>query len=436
MSGAVAPPPSLSFAELLSGGPFGPPDPREAEYLHWDKLRHLTPPEGLTATQWWARIKLSRSYRPLPLVDVEGNPFQFSVPDVVLRSLHRIDQQLSGAIGMDAQVTGDEQARKRYLVNAVMEEAIRSSQLEGAATTRAAAKELLRSGREPLDRGERMILNNYRGMQFMREAGTELTPDLVLALHRILVEGTLDDPGAAGRLQRPGEERVIVEDRTGRKVVHTPPPAEQLPARLDAMCAFANDPGDDGPFIHPVLRAIVLHFWLAYDHPFEDGNGRTARTLFYWYLRTRGYWLAEYLSISRILHNAPGQYMRAYLLTETDDGDVTYFLVHQLQVIERAIDELHDYLTRKIAEMRAVERSLRETNDLNHRQVALLSHASRHPDHVYTLRGHAASHGVTHESARTDVAELVERGLLQRLGSRRPYTYGAAADLAQRLRMP
>ena len=46
------------------------------------------------------------------------------------------------------------------------------------------------------------------------------------------------------------------------------------------------------------MRAILLHFWLAYDDPFLDGNGRTARILFFWLLRKHGYWLAEYLSIS------------------------------------------------------------------------------------------------------------------------------------------
>ena len=146
-------------------------------------------------------------------------------------------------------------------------------------------------------------------------------------------------------------------DRIDGGVLHQPPPAEHLPARLQALCDFANgDSDDEDTFIHPVVRAILLHFWLAYDHPFEDGNGRTARVLFSWFMRTKGYWLVEYLSISKILREAPGQYNRAFLLTETDEGDTTYFLIHQLGVIERAIDELHKYLRRKVAEVRDVER--------------------------------------------------------------------------------
>lgn len=195
-----------------------------------------------------------------------------------------------------------------------MEEAIRSSQLEGAVTSRRVAKELLRSGRPPKDRSERMILNNYRALAFMRESvGDRLTPAIVLELHRLLTEGTLDDPDAAGRLQTPQDERVAVLDVNDGSVIHRPPPAEQLSDRLRDLCDFANATDEPESFLHPVIRAVLLHFWVGFDHPFEDGNGRTARALFYWSMRTHRYWLVEYLSISRILREAPSQYSRAFV---------------------------------------------------------------------------------------------------------------------------
>lgn len=333
-------------------------------------------------------------------------------------------------------VTTDEQARHHYLVSSLMEEAIRSSQLEGAATSRRVAKELLRTGRPPRDRGEWMILNNYRALEFMREGmGETLTPDLVMTLQRMLTENTLDDPGAAGRLQTPDEERVVVLDMGDGRVIHAPPPADQLPMRLQAMCDFANGSDDDpNGFLHPVVRGILLHFWLAYDHPFVDGNGRTARALFYWYMRTRGYWLTEYLSISRILRKAPSKYTKAFLLTETDGGDTTYFLLHQLEVIKRAVDELHAYLRRKVREVKDVERMIKDAEELNHRQLALLSDAVRHPDNAYTYQSHAASHRVTTETARTDLLELYRRGLLERHRVRRKHVFGAVPDLPRVLR--
>ena len=406
-------------------------------YVHWDKLRHLDPPQSLSAEEWWFAIKAGRnsSLRTIPLVDTEDNPFSYAIPDDVFKLLHYVDQRCSGEIAMAEVVTADEQARSHYLVNSLMEEAIRSSQLEGAATSRQKAKEMLRSGRDPKDRSERMILNNYRALEFMRnEMGKQLTPALVLQLHRIITDGTLDDPDAAGRLQRPEDERVAIIDERDETLLHAPPPAGQLPDRLAAMCKFANEPDEvEDQFMHPVIRGILLHFWLAYDHPFEDGNGRTARAIFYWFMRARGYWLVEYLSISAILHNAPGQYKRAYLMTETDGGDTTYFLLHQLRVIREAIERLHAYLERKIAEVKNVESLVKRSGEFNHRQLEVLSGALRNPGQTYTLNSHAASHRVTHETARTDLSGLVRLGLFGRQRPGRQYEFAPLPDLAGRL---
>jgi Fic family protein len=406
-------------------------------YLHWNKLRRLPPPDGLNSRQWWLRVKLARSgeLRQLPLTDSEGEPFKYGLLDSMLRQLHYIDQRCSGEVAMDEVVTSERQAGRRFLVNSLMEEAIRSSQLEGATTSRVVAKELLRSGRPPKDRSERMIANNYRALQYMREEmGAVLTPDAILELHRILTEGTLRDPSAAGRLQRPDEVRIAVYDRDEDEPIHRPPPAEQLPERMRLLCAFANE-GDDGErFIHPVLRAILLHFWLAYDHPFEDGNGRTARILFFWLMRVRGYWLAEYLPISRLIRDAPARYTKAFLEAETDGGDTTYFLIHQLNTIQRAIDDLHVYLQGKAAEIRDIEKLLHGTDYLNGRQLALLTDAVREPDASYSFDGHAASHRVSHETARSDLRGLRDRGLLVQRRRGRKHIFEPAPDLPKRLK--
>jgi Fic family protein len=408
------------------------------DYVHWDKLRHLTPPGDLTREEWWLVTKMSRDLSDLPLVDPSGNHFKYWTPSSAQRLLHFIDQHCGGEIAMPEVVTTDEQARHHYLVSSLMEEAIRSSQIEGATTSRRVAKELLRSGRAPRDRSELMILNNFRALEFMRDGmGDTLTPDLVLTLQRILTEGTLDDPSAAGRLQTPDEERVVVLDATDGSLIHSPPPADQLPERMQAMCSFANGRDDDSEgFIHPVVRGILLHFWLAYDHPFVDGNGRTARALFYWYMRTRKYWLIEYVSISRVIRNASAQYGKAFLLTESDRGDTTYFLLHQLEVIRRAVEELHVYLNRKVREVREIERLIKDSDGLNHRQLALLSDATRHPENAYTYQSHASSHRVTHETARTDLAQLQARGLLQRRRAGRRHVYSAVSDLPKALQQP
>jgi len=406
-------------------------------YVHWDTLRHFDPPAGLDHEQWWVGIKLSRfgDLRRLPLCDACGRPFTYTLPGRVQDALHRVDRRASGWVGTSDQVV-NQGVRDRFIINSLIDEAVTSSQLEGASTTRSVAAEMIRAGRRPRDRSERMILNNYRAMQTVRGMrDAPLTLDGLLSLHATVTADTLDDSNAAGRMQTPGEERVRVWDRLEHRLLHTPPPAEQLPERMDALIRFANQDGADGPFLHPVVRAIAIHFWLAYDHPFEDGNGRTARALFYWAMLRDRYWMCEFISISGLLKQAPARYARAFLHTETDGNDLTYFIVHQVDVLLRALDELDAYVARKIEEVRHVERLLRRSTDLNHRQLALLSHAIRHSDGEYTMRSHMTSHRVAYATARADLYRLAELGLLERrLIGRKTNVFSVPVDLEDRVR--
>jgi Fic family protein len=315
-----------------------------------------------------------------------------------------------------------------------MREAITSSQLEGAVTTREVAKELIRSGRSPRDRSEKMIVNNFLTMQEISKLRDKpLSPELVLNIHRLVTDRALDNPDAAGRLRREGET-VTVEDETG-EVFHNPPSPAELPERMEAMCAFAND-GSSGFFIHPAVRAILLHFWLAYDHPFIDGNGRTARALFYWAMLHHGYWVFEFISISDILQRSPTSYYRAFLYTETDDNDATYFLVHQADVIRQAIEQLHAHIDRKTKELEQSQLLMRNWDNLNHRKVALLSHALRHPGRSYTFEGHQRSHGTVYQTARRDLLDLEQSGLLLKRKRGHAMVFSAPPDLNERLKHP
>ena len=412
----------------------GRPVDAKGRYLHWDQMRHRRPPEGLTLEQWWAGTAASRinQARTLPFEGTDGNLFRFTNIDRIQEMVHRIDQQASGRIQTD-DIVANVGSRNRYLVSSLVEEAITSSLLEGAATTRRVAKELLRTGREPRDTSERMIFNNYLAMQRAEELASSselLTPDHVLELHRIVTDGTLDE-SEAGRLQQPGEDRVFV-DWDG-ELLHRPPPAEELPARLAQLCAFANGEAAEG-FLHPVVRAVLLHFWIGYDHPFADGNGRTARALFYWSLLRSGYWLAQYISISSILRNALREYVLSYLHSETDSNDVTYFVIHQLEVLELAIEELRAHLVRRVSEVSEVERLLRGVSSLNHRQLAVIGEALRDPDAYFTIAGHERLHRVAYQSARTDLLGLEDLGVFRRVQSGKKFEFWPVDDFSGRLR--
>lgn len=407
------------------------------KYLHWDELRRRPAPAGLTHEEWWAAVTLSRAslFQALPLLDKRGEPFVFATPSPVAIDLHHIDRDAAGYIRTAAEAPLHEDSQ-RYLISSLIEEAITSSQLEGASTTRKVAAAMLRSGRRPKDLSERMIFNNHQAMEHLRALrDVKLTPGHVLELHRILTEDTLANPEDAGRYRRDDDVQVV--DARDNTPLHVPPAHAELPERMQRLCDFANADETSEPFVHPVLRAILLHFMIGYDHPFADGNGRTARALFYWSMAKSGYWLMEYTSISHILRKAPARYMRAYLHSETDKNDATYFLLHQLQTIRQAIAALHAYVARKSREQKETERLLAASPNLrgrfNHRQVALLNHALRNAGEAYRVDAHQRSHGVVYQTARRDLLELEAVGLLEKTRQGNAFLFFAPADLRERL---
>jgi len=412
----------------------GSPVDHKGRYLHWDEMKHREPPAGLSHEQWWLATTHARRYtlRPLPLQAVDEARHAYNNVDALQEAVHRIDQQAAGRL-LSQETKVRLGSSDRYLISSLAEEAIASSQLEGASTTRRVAKEMLRTGRDPRTRDERMILNNYRAMQTARElaeAGDPLTVDAVLDLHRTVTADALEDSGDGGRMQVPGEERVAVRWTDGEILYH-PPPAETLPGRMQQLCDFANGKNPDG-FVHPVVRAIVVHYWLAYDHPFVDGNGRVARALFYWSMLASGYWLTQYLTVSSILRKAPAKYARSYLHVQTDNNDLTYFILDQLKVIERSIDSLMEYLARKIEETKQLEARLRGPSVLNHRQLDVVSTALSNPDEAFTIKGHARRHGVVYQTARTDLLGLVELALLRKSRVGKKHIFHPQPDLDRR----
>ncbi|HKX54917.1 MAG TPA: Fic family protein, partial [Xanthomonadales bacterium] len=407
----------LSGDRMLALLPHSTPLPA-GKYLHWDELKRRKAPDDLSHEEWWAAVSLARSplLESLPLQDKQGKPFVFAVPGPVALELHHIDRDAAGHIQSAAGAPLQAESQ-RFLISSLVEEAITSSQLEGAATTRRVAADMLRSRRKPRDHSEQMIFNNYRAMEHLRSLRSEdLTPDHVLELHRMITEGTLGNPQDAGQYRQNNEVQIV--DERDQTVLHQPPAFKQLPKRMQRLCDFANADENSLPFVHPVLRAILLHFMLGYDHPFADGNGRTARALFYWSMARSGYWLMEYTSISHILRKAPAQYVRAYLYTETGQNDTTYFVIHQLKTIRKAITALHEYIDRKSRERRETESLLASSPALrgrfNHRQQALLNHALRNAGAAYRVEAHQRSHGVVYQTARTDLLGLETLGLLEK----------------------
>lgn len=406
----------------------------DSRYLHWDEISRRTPPGDLAHDEWWVALKYNRLARSrrLPLRRKNGGPFTVNLTDEVLQLSEEIARRAGGTVG-GGKNDLNRTRTDTYLARSLLEESIRSSQLEGASTTRRVAVEMIDSGRQPRDTSETMILNNYIAMQEAKAAADRnLTPELVLDLHRTITQDTLEDPTCGGRLQTPDDERISVW--AGEVCVHVPPPAEELPERLSELTMFANGTSSDSPYLPPVVRAIITHFMFGYDHYFEDGNGRTARIAFYWSMLHNDYWLAEFATISGILRNAPGKYGDAYQQSEDDDGDLTYFVLHQLRIFKKALDQLDRYIEAKRAENLRLQQALHRAGEqLNFRQGEILESLASQEYTTVSAATVANRFHVTNQTGRNDLRHLEELRLLVRLPKSRPAVWVASEGLAERL---
>lgn len=375
-------------------------------YLYWDELKYrVEDPERRKAI--WTLMKFLRIMRYERIRLAKHNMSYSFIPEIV-KGLHTIDRYLSGTIQIHNKTIRMEQS---YIINSLMEEAIASSILEGAATTRRAAKEMLRKGRKPKNHAEQMILNNYEVMRFIREKKeTPLTKELILEIHRIVTKGTIDE-AYVGKFRM--DNNVVVVDPGDGTVFHTPPDHSEIEGFIGQLCKFANrkEEGPDlasGDFIHPVIKGIILHYLIGYFHPFNDGNGRTARSIFYWYVLSQGYWLFEYMAISRVLLRSKKKYGLAYLYTEYDDNDLTYFIKYNISCINQALDDLLGYLERKQTEQNATKAIITKIRDINPRQATILRYMMEHSDEYFTIRQIMQMFNVVYQTARTDLMHLVE----------------------------
>jgi len=376
------------------------------EYFYWDKLKYRVP-ENWTAQTLWSAVKWSRTSQ-YKRAAIGTYVLKYYVSDSMLERLHRFDMFLGGKLG--AETILPDKNKEQYIVSSLMEESIASSQIEGAVTTRKLAKEMLRNKTTPQNQSERMIFNNYRTIQWIvGHKSAVLDEKTLMHIHRSMCEGTMDDSKDVGRY-RVTDDVAVVNASTG-DVVHIPPAKEELGALMaDVFSLFNGSKNEE--FVHPIVMASILHFAIGFIHPFADGNGRTARALFYWYMMKSGYWMTEYLSISRIIFKSKPSYEKAYLYAEKDGLDVGYFIHYQLRTMELAVKDLKAYIARKVEEKKTVKDLLRFPN-VHERQAHILKWMDDDASEVLTVNGVASRLAIKYHPARSDLMGLVEQGYLQ-----------------------
>lgn len=385
-------------------------------YVHWEKVKHWPPNDGVTNLELWAVIKSLRSVfdRKNTVVKNENGTFFSWTPWIpqLEQFLHEIDMQLGGNLFLSGNQISDE-LQHRLLSRGVMEEAIASSQLEGAHTSRKAAKQILLEGRKPKNKDEQMIVNNYQAMRLIETEmkNKKLDQEFLFSLHNILTKDTLEKSEIA-RYRKDDDEIVVGDDGAKNEIYHIPPKEAFVKREIKRFIAYANNELQDAVFTHPVIKAIIIHFWIGYLHPFVDGNGRMARALFYWYLLREKYWAFGYLPLSKAIKNSPSQYRDAYMYTEQDDNDLTYFIEYNINKINQAMREFEVYAERKWKENTRMAKIARDKYQLNDRQIQLLRYYYKNKDVTTSITTQMKVYETSRITAMKDLRGLESQGFL------------------------
>jgi Fic family protein len=407
----------------------------QGRYLPFDELRYRWAP-GLDSNLCWALVKKARTAQYSSLLPL-GEPVhwgQFVLTPLAQKTISAVDRQTTTAAleYMTSQI--GERAHFSYLLNDLIEdEAISSSQLEGAATTTRVAKDMLKRNRLPRTPDERMVIGNYKMMNFAWEKRYEpLSAELIAAMHRVGVEG-IDDSQYSPGVFRVNDD-VVVQDGEGN-TVHIPPPVAGLVSRLRVLSKCINqshnDPGHVG-YLHPLIKGIALHFALGYEHPFRDGNGRVARALFYWFMFKNDFSAFRYIAISILLRNAPVKYGRSYLYTEADDLDLTYFIDFQCSVILRAVGSFTEAYRKSLADADSFDRWLLESgffDRLTDRQRAVYQVAKSGMAKEFTAVNVKENLDCSYKTASATLNGLVELKLFEKRKMGREWVFFLRAAL-------
>ena len=391
----------------------------DEKYTHWDELRRKDIKEDPETV--WALMKLSRNgqFKHVNFADVS---LTYIVTNQSQRILYLLDKNTAGLMVTDEPLKKNDM--KKYVITSLMEEAIASSQIEGAVTTTKAAKRMLRERRKPKSQSEQMIVNDFLTMQRIKEMqDAPLTIQTILELHKLITHDTLDDSTFEGRF-RIDDEVVVADLFEAEKVYHQPPSHLKIHEYMGNLCKFANEDTDDS-FQHPLVKAIIIHYVIGYVHPFVDGNGRLARALMYWYALKCNYWLFEHMAISKIIKQSKGRYNMSYLHSETDDNDITYFINFNLWAMERALDNTKQFIKRQQMEQKEAKKYITAHPELNYRQAEMLKVMIEHKGEPMTISEMMSRFNIVHQTARTDLHRLTSLGLLtmRKRGRTMVFTY-------------
>ena len=161
-----------------------------------------------------------------------------------------------------------------------------SNKIEGNPLTFAQAEEAIESNNRHFLKPEQEIRNYYMALEYLDDELNKSTPvnlNLILEVQKRIVDGEPKNKMGIRTATPPGVLFAVYDDKTGQPEYIPPEAKDVLPLLNELLEYIANS--DD----HPIIKAAVLHYQLVTIHPFEDGNGRTARILSNYLLAYYGY---------------------------------------------------------------------------------------------------------------------------------------------------
>lgn len=334
------------------------------------------------------------------LKDQENKNFFFSLTEEIKRKVVEVDDLSKNNFFEDL----NENEKLDIIRLAQEDEAFYSSVIEGAHTTKKRTKELVEKGLEPQNKDEKMVLNNYHALTYIIEnIHKNMSEELITDIFKVVTKGTLEEE----ELNYRKNQNFV---RNLEEVIYEPPNFEEVPEMMKNLVDFIKDESDE--ILHPIIKAFIIHFYFVYIHPFNDGNGRTARALTYMYLLKNGYQFFKFFSISSLLKEFRGNYYKAIKNVEDYDSDLTYFIDFYLDMTIKSIKKVsvdfkNQYLL-KVIKTKILDKGL----ELNKRQEKTLEKIIKIGKKNIDIAFYMNQNKVVQETARKDLVELVEMEIL------------------------
>ncbi|MCF8205467.1 MAG: Fic family protein [Methylotenera sp.] len=202
----------------------------------------------------------------------------------------------------------------------------------------------------------------------------------------------------------------VVSGRLDRQRVHfQAPPAARLPAEMQRLLAWVNQPAPAEPAL---LRAGLAHLWFVTLHPFDDGNGRIARAVGDLLLARADGSPQRFYSLSAQIQRERRAYYDILERTQKGSMDVTDWLLWLLQMLHAALDQAHATLDAVLRKKRFWHQA--PAGALNERQVKVLNRLLDGFEGKLTTAKYAALAKCSSDTALRDLTSLVTLGLLRR----------------------